>query len=145
MAEAREHLRQAERLGYEPRDVNVKAILLIALTLVIVVSLFAAALRGLVTVLQFEAEAPAVSPLARVEIEPPAPRLEAKPGEVLEQVRHHEQQALEGLGWVDRDIGIARIPIEQAMQILATRGWPSKAEQKGTTTDTAADPVEAAP
>ena len=145
MADARGHLRQAELLGYEPRDVNVKAVLLIALTLVVVVSLFAAALGGLVALFQSEAEGPPVSPLARVEIEPPAPRLEANPGEVLEQVRHHEQQALEGLGWVDREAGVVRIPIEQAMQILATRGWPSKAEDESTAPGAAADPLETAP
>ncbi len=126
MAEARPT--PAERLGYEPSDVNVKAVLWIALTLVVVVVLSAAALGGLVGLFQLETGRAPVSPLARVELRPPAPRLDAHPAATLAAVRKRETAALEGYGWVDRSAGIARIPIEQAMRLLAERGWTSKAE-----------------
>ena len=58
---------------------------------------------------------------------PPAPRLEALPLKTLEQVRHRESDLLHSYGWVDRDAGIARIPIDRAMAILAGRGWPAPA------------------
>ena len=126
MAEARPT--PAERPGYEPSDVNVKAVLWVALTLVVVVGLSAAALGGLVGLFHLAAERPPVSPLAQVEIRPPGPRLDAHPTETLAAVRKRETAALEAYGWVDRSAGIARIPIEQAMSLLAGRGWMSKAE-----------------
>jgi hypothetical protein len=127
MAEPSDSLRRAERLGYEPTDVEIRAVLWVALILIVVVILFAAALGGLVGLFRIQAEGP-VSSLARVELESPPPRLEANPEQALENVRRHEDQALEGYGWVDRNAGIARIPIGRAMQILAARGWTSKAE-----------------
>ncbi len=87
---------------------------------------------------------PTISAVDQVEIEAPAPQLEANP-QILDQVRQHEQQLLEGHGWVDRDAGIARIPIGQAMRILAARGWTSKAEPEGTTADAAANSRGTAP
>jgi hypothetical protein len=132
VAEARERLAEAERLGYEPTDVDVKAILWIGLITVVVVGLFAAALVGLIGLFHSATQEPRISPLERVEITPPEPRLEANPALVLDEVRHHEQQLLEGYGWVDRGAGIARIPITQAMRILAARGWTSKAEPEST-------------
>jgi hypothetical protein len=34
---------------------------------------------------------------------------------------------LESSGWVDRERGVAHIPIERAMAMLAERGWPEGA------------------
>jgi hypothetical protein len=34
------------------------------------------------------------------------------------------RRRLESAGWVDRDAGVVRIPIEQAMEIVARRGTP---------------------
>lgn len=59
---------------------------------------------------------------------PPPPRLEVRPLKTLEQVRASERELLEGYGWVDREAGLARIPIGRAMAILAGRGWPAADE-----------------
>jgi hypothetical protein len=117
-------LERAERLGYEPADVNIRGVLGVALGWSIFVALAAGALIGLNQL--FETLRPPVetSPLARVEIQPPEPRLEANPQVTLDRVRARENQLLNGFGWVDRDAGIARIPIDRAMAILAQRGWP---------------------
>ena len=55
---------------------------------------------------------------------PPAPRLE--PDALLPRRRMvaEENAALTTYGWVDRDAGIVRIPIERAMELLAERGLP---------------------
>ncbi|MDB4942144.1 MAG: hypothetical protein JWP97_1678 [Labilithrix sp.] len=37
-------------------------------------------------------------------------------------LRDEQRRALEGYGWVDRDAGVARIPIERAMDLLAADG-----------------------
>jgi hypothetical protein len=50
---------------------------------------------------------------------PPAPQLQPDPVRDLATLREREQEALTTYGWVDRNQGIARIPIERAMQLLA--------------------------
>ena len=50
---------------------------------------------------------------------PPQPRLQADPAADLAAQRAREQAQLDGYAWVDRDAGIARIPVDRAMDILA--------------------------
>jgi hypothetical protein len=129
VAEAQGDRSQAERLGYEPVDVNIARLLWIALGWSIFVGLAALALTGLVVLFETLRPPSSASPLARVEILPPEPRLEANPKVVLDQVRRREDQLLNGYAWVDRDAGIARIPIDRAMAVLAERGWPKPPAQ----------------
>lgn len=55
---------------------------------------------------------------------PPQPRLEVASGAELRQLRAREERLLSSYGWVDKDAGIARIPIERAMALLAQQGLP---------------------
>lgn len=48
--------------------------------------------------------------------------LETAPQLDLATYRARKERELHGLGWVDRQRGIAHIPIETAMDILAQRG-----------------------
>ncbi|MDR6536526.1 hypothetical protein [Variovorax soli] len=48
----------------------------------------------------------------------PPPALQSAPQPDLAQYRAQKQQILESSGWVDRERGIARIPIATAMDIL---------------------------
>jgi hypothetical protein len=50
---------------------------------------------------------------------PPAPRLQAQPIDDLRALRAWEDERLEAWAWVDREAGLARIPIERAMALLA--------------------------
>jgi hypothetical protein len=59
---------------------------------------------------------------------PPEPRLQVRARDDLVRLRAAEHERLTGLGWLDRGQGIAHIPIDDAMKLLATRGlpgWPS--------------------
>jgi hypothetical protein len=59
---------------------------------------------------------------------PPPPRLQIDPKADLDRLHAAENRQLESYGWVDRGQGVARIPIERAMQLLAERGrpgWPA--------------------
>lgn len=53
---------------------------------------------------------------------PPAPRLQAVPYDDLRAFRQAEQAELETFKWIDRQAGIAQIPIERAIEILGQRG-----------------------
>lgn len=56
---------------------------------------------------------------------PPAPRLQERPENELLTFRLEEQDALTSYGWVSESAGVARIPIERAIEILAERGLPA--------------------
>jgi hypothetical protein len=53
----------------------------------------------------------------------------------MQEMRRTENARLQSYGWVDRTAGIARIPIDQAMELLATRGFPSWNEVSGLPTE----------
>jgi hypothetical protein len=52
------------------------------------------------------------------------PRLVSSEPRVLADFRAQEDALLKSYGWVEKDKGIVRIPIEQAMRIVAERGLP---------------------
>jgi hypothetical protein len=81
-----------------------------------------------------ESQSPPANPLA-VELGrqlPPEPRLQVNPGRDLMEHRRVEQEILDGYAWVDKKAGIVRIPIEQAMDVLAKRGGTAPPSFPGT-------------
>ena len=60
----------------------------------------------------------------------PQPRLETNPGVELEKIRAEEQAQLSSYGWINRDAGIAHIPIDRAMEIIVARGLPDVGGQQ---------------
>jgi hypothetical protein len=61
---------------------------------------------------------------------PPSPRLQTDPRGDLLDLREAEERALTTYGWVDRNAGIVRIPIEQAMRLTVERGLLSNAPRE---------------
>jgi len=59
----------------------------------------------------------------------PEPRLQISPGQDLETLNEANRQKLESYGWVDRSTGVARIPIERAMDIVVDQGWQERAHE----------------
>lgn len=62
---------------------------------------------------------------------PPEPRLQAQPKTDLHDLRANEDAILNSYGWVDQSKGIVRIPIGQALDIVAQKGLPSKPSPTG--------------
>jgi len=115
---------------YEQRDVRAGAIVRFALALVVVVILASALLLGLFQLLarQERRHDPPPPPLAlEAGRLPPAPRLQSTPLQDLEELRAEEEKELTSYGWVDEKAGIARIPIDEAIKIVAARGLPHAA------------------
>jgi hypothetical protein len=52
----------------------------------------------------------------------PEPTLQTRPQDDLKRFELEQRMALSGYGWVDRANGIARIPVEEAMRLIAARG-----------------------
>jgi hypothetical protein len=57
---------------------------------------------------------------------PPAPRLQDNPQQELRELRARQESLLNGYGWVDKEAGVARIPIEDAMKMVVERGLPTR-------------------
>jgi|SRR5204862_2182677 len=57
---------------------------------------------------------------------PPEPRLQTAPREDLRDLRAQEDQVLASYGWVDKNAGVVRIPIEEAMKIVVKKGLPAR-------------------
>src|SRR5690348_11493526 len=57
---------------------------------------------------------------------PPAPALEAEPGQSLDPYMAAEQAKLTSYRWVDRSAGVAAIPIDRAMDLVAHQGLPAR-------------------
>jgi hypothetical protein len=53
-----------------------------------------------------------------------APGSASSPAEDIRQFREREDQMLDSYGWIDRQNGVIRIPIEQAKQLILQRGLP---------------------
>ena len=62
---------------------------------------------------------------------PPEPRLQTNPRGDLLALREKEDRMLTTYGWIDRNNGIVRIPIDRAMTLTAARGLPARPQNGG--------------
>jgi hypothetical protein len=112
---------------YERRDVDVRALFIVAFLLLsscIVIFIVVALMMHYFKV----HEPPVTAGQANIPVtrsrDFPQPRLLIKPGASLAELRAAEDSDLNSYGWVNRTSGIARIPIDRAMQLLLERGLP---------------------
>lgn len=71
----------------------------------------------------------------------PAPRLQSDDTADMNKFRAYEEQVLNTYGWSDQNAGVARIPIDQAIQVTAKQGLPTRPQ----TQDSAAIQATQAP
>jgi hypothetical protein len=125
------------RHAHEERDVDVRLLGLFGLGLVVLLGgslllmgwLFDAfgvipAGQGLQT-----------APLAENPPRPPQPRLQTSPTRDMQEMLAAASARLRSYGWIDRAAGIARIPVERAMELLAAQGLPVWPDIPGQTTN----------
>jgi hypothetical protein len=118
---------------HEESDVNIRGIFAfgVALTVVtIVVYLVVGVLFKYLDAREAHQAAPEY-PLAAAEAHrlPPEPRLQTNPRRDLADLRAREDETLNGYSWVDRNAGIVRIPIEEAIKKTLEKGLPARNEQ----------------
>jgi hypothetical protein len=68
----------------------------------------------------------------------PTPQLETDERTQLNEVRLGEEDILSTYGYVDQKAGTVRIPIERAMDLIAQRGLPVRAQGASSTAETPA-------
>ena len=64
------------------------------------------------------------APFAGAQPLPPPPRIQPQPGIDMQTYFQSQQNLLNTYGWVDKQNGIVRLPIDRAMQLLLERGLP---------------------
>lgn len=70
--------------------------------------------------------APSPIPEARLDTIPPGPRLQSSPPRDMAELRARDREVLTTYGWVDQAHGVARIPVDRAITILAEKGGAKK-------------------
>ena len=63
------------------------------------------------------------------------PRLQEKPSRDMEVMRREVNERLGSYGWVDRDAGVAHIPIDRALSIISQDGLPTRSSDPGGTSE----------
>ncbi|MEO8168662.1 MAG: hypothetical protein ABI623_10470 [bacterium] len=115
--------------GHETSDVDPKSVAISGILLSLGLVFFAILLSAGVYVM-FKAKSPDPNSPARTLVVtdstmlPPLPRLQADPHITLVPFVKMQDSLLASYGWVMRDSGIARIPIERAMKLVVERGLP---------------------
>ena len=117
--------------GHETTDINTRGVAWSAVALAIVIVAVLCALRGLYGA--FTNQRPSRSTDSRTNAPSSKPRLQIDEARDLSRLHEHEDTILDGYGWVDQKAGIARIPIERAMDIVAQRGLPAPPPGPGKT------------
>jgi hypothetical protein len=117
---------------HEHSDISISGVVAFAVALATVCVAIFGAVRMLNVVFARNGAQPVTAefPLAAESLRrlPPEPRLQTDPRDDLNNLRGGEDRVLESYGWVDRDAGIVRIPIDRAMQLVVERGLPARPE-----------------
>ena len=112
--------------GHERTDADLRKVLMFGVGLAAII--LAACFAMWITFAYLNAHQPPTgpppSPLASGRRLPPEPRLQVSEAEDLGKVVADEDKQLSTYGWVDKDGGIAHIPIERAMDLVLVRGIP---------------------
>jgi hypothetical protein len=138
MAESRNDTPKNPAVGYEHTGVELGPILKFAAALVILGIVAFTLLWGLLGILQHQNASTGTPPrvLARGEQErlPPEPRLQMAPGSTTalktpdyetKQVEQQWNSELNSYGWIKKDSGVVRIPVDEAEKLLLQRGIPT--------------------
>jgi len=146
MNEELKHPQETGGTEFERQDLNAKGIFWFLVGLAIFLVVVGVVLNGMYGFLShYNAEhQPAQNPLVAPQagetrdVSPldakkfPEPRLETAETNELRSVREQEENILNSYGWVDQKAGVARIPIDRAMQLIVQQGLPTR-PQNGTT------------
>lgn len=112
---------------HEYKDISFKSIIRFAVVLVALAAVTHILLWGVFEIFDSRHDQVAArNPMAAPHTLPPAPRLQVDEGEDINEFRMQEDSMMHAYGWLDRNAGVARIPIDRAIEVIATRGLPSK-------------------
>ena len=137
-SDGHEHDLQALETGnHEPDEIAFGGILKVGVVLTVVTVASYVIVLGVFWLFDRQATANEPAPVYPMAVGlgdrlPPEPRLQTDPKQELRTLREHQHQTLEGFEWVDKNAGVVRLPIEQAMKMTLERGLPARAQSAET-------------
>ena len=143
-----EYLFQPPDAAHEHSDANVWIIVKFGLWLAIsaiVISAGMGLLFGLFVKQSEETNPQFPLAVGQEERLPAAPRLQQFPGNEFVDFRQHEESILKNYGWVNKETGVVRMPITDAMRLAVERGLPARAQQPASAETTAGKPADTPP
>ena len=113
---------------YEKSDASPRVLLYFVL---FIAAILVAASLSLIWLFKYfqKAENPGsfiAAPFATERPLPPPPRIQPNPGADMQNYYQSQQNLLNSYGWIDRQNGIVRLPIDRAMELLLERGLPTR-------------------
>jgi len=115
--------------GYEKSDASPRGLVYFVLT---IAAILAATCLSLIWLFKHyeKTENPGsfvAAPFSGAQPLPPAPRIQSNPAVDMQSYLQSQQNLLNTYGWIDRQSGIVRMPIDRAMELLLERGRPTRA------------------
>lgn len=120
-------------IHHETSDVHVRPLAWLGVGLAVLIVLSILAMKGVFVFLdRQQAQNDVVPPpmMSQRPPQPPEPRLQTSPVPNRKLIVERETQQLSTYGWVDQKSGVVRIPVDQAMKLLAERGLPARDESR---------------
>lgn len=111
--------------GYETRDAHPASLVKFAIGLALTLVVAWAGMWWLLGYLgQSQEEGPAAAPFRALHERqlPPLPRIQVNPVRELNEVSEEQSDKIDHYDWVDRNHGVVRIPIDEAMKLILERG-----------------------
>jgi hypothetical protein len=134
-AQPQAQLQAESTTGHEANSLRVRGLVLFAAALVGVTALVLFVLAPVMSGFSSEEkslEALAVPRFAGDSAQFPSPKIEADPTAELTKMKKEDLGRLAEYGWIDRKAGIAHIPVDRAIEILAKTGLPKQPPDEGT-------------
>jgi hypothetical protein len=116
-------------IHHEISDVNVRPLAWLGVGLAVLVVVSIVAMRGVFVFLDRQQARNDIAPspmMTQRPQQPPEPRLQTTPVPNRRLIFEQENKRLTTYSWVDPKGGVVRIPVEQAMKLLAERGLPAR-------------------
>jgi hypothetical protein len=130
---ATETLTSPETPGYELQDVSPRGLVYFLAIVAIFLMATSFSVKWLFGYfMKTDRQAAVVQPLfSHVRPLPPPPVVQANPGADIHEYLDSERRFLNSSGWIDKKNGIARIPIDGAMDLLLRQGLPVRNQNTG--------------
>lgn len=114
--------------AYETRDAHFRPLIITGVGLVGLMFLILLVVWGVFGLLEERSPQPGGFPETFVEprTAPPEPTLQPNPRADMLVLRAREDSLLSRYSWIDREAGMAAIPIDSAMQRVLRRGFPTR-------------------
>jgi hypothetical protein len=138
------------RLNHEPTDIPLTGTTrasLVTLGVLVVVGVLMYVASGYFAskVRERDAGLPPLAEAGYGQRQPAGPRLQAVPGDDLSRHMAAQHAKLDSYAWVDRNAGVVRIPIERAIELMASRASTIADPSAAGTAAAPAPPPAAAP